>query len=74
MIRIVGLVDLTLRDAHQSLLATRMRTSDLVQAAELLDEAGFYALEAWERSDFRRFPEVPKGGSVEKASPNKEKS
>lgn len=48
----VELVDLTLRDAHQSLLATRVRTADLLPAAEMLDEAGFYALEAWGGATF----------------------
>lgn len=48
----VELVDLTLRDAHQSLLATRLSTADLLPAAEMLDEAGFYALEAWGGATF----------------------
>lgn len=48
----VELVDLTLRDAHQSLLATRMSTKDLLPAAEMLDQAGYYALEAWGGASF----------------------
>lgn len=36
-----------LRDAHQSLIATRMKTEDMLPALELLDEAGYNALEMW---------------------------
>ncbi len=45
-------VDTTLRDAHQSLIATRMRTEDLVKIAELLDKAGYYSLECWGGATF----------------------
>ncbi|KIX13660.1 pyruvate carboxylase subunit B [Dethiosulfatarculus sandiegensis] len=44
--------DLTLRDGHQSLFATRMRTEDMVPIAEQLDEAGFWALEVWGGATF----------------------
>ena len=40
----VKLTDTTLRDAHQSLIATRMRTRDMLPIAEKLDEAGFFSL------------------------------
>lgn len=36
-----------LRDAHQSLMATRMTTADMLPIVEKLDEAGYYALECW---------------------------
>ena len=36
-----------LRDAHQSLMATRMSTDDLLPIVEKMDEAGYYALECW---------------------------
>ncbi len=39
--------DLTLRDGHQSLLATRMRTEDMIPIAEKMDEIGFWAMEVW---------------------------
>ena len=39
--------DLTLRDGHQSLLATRMRTEDMLPIAAEMDKAGFYSLEVW---------------------------
>ncbi len=48
----VQLHDLTLRDAHQSLLATRMRTDDMLPIAEKLDKVGFYALEVWGGATF----------------------
>ena len=37
----LGLTDVILRDAHQSLLATRMRTEDMLPIAGKLDEVGF---------------------------------
>jgi len=49
---VVLLNDVTLRDGQQSLLATRMRTSDIVEVASLLDSAGFYALEVWGGATF----------------------
>ena len=36
-----------LRDAHQSLMATRMPTDDVLPIVEKLDQAGYYALEMW---------------------------
>lgn len=43
----VKLCDTSLRDAHQSLLATRMRTEDMLPIAPLIDEVGYAALEMW---------------------------
>ncbi len=50
--RMVELVDLTVRDGQQSLLATRLRTDDVVRIVEVLDKAGFYALEVWGGATF----------------------
>ena len=44
--------DITLRDGHQSLFATRGRTEDLIPVAELLDEVGFHSLEVWGGATF----------------------
>ncbi len=44
--------DLMLRDGHQSLLATRMRTDDMVPIAETIDKAGFWAVEMWGGATF----------------------
>ena len=41
----VKIEDLTLRDGHQSLFATRGRTEDMIPVAELMDEVGFWAVE-----------------------------
>ncbi len=46
------ITDTVLRDAHQSLLATRMRTPDLLGAAPLLDKVGYWSLEAWGGATF----------------------
>jgi len=48
----VVLIDLTVRDGQQSLLATRMRTEDVVKIVEVLDRVGFYALEVWGGATF----------------------
>lgn len=43
----VKIVDTSLRDGHQSLLATRLRVEDVLPVAEMLDKAGYHALEVW---------------------------
>ncbi len=48
----VKLTDTTLRDAHQSLIATRMRTRDMLPIAEKMDEVGFFSLEVWGGATF----------------------
>ena len=48
----VQLHELILRDAHQSMLATRMRTEDMLPIAEKLDQVGFFALEVWGGATF----------------------
>src|SRR5512138_3503412 len=45
--KIIDVTELILRDAHQSLMATRMATEDMVAACEDLDNAGFWSLECW---------------------------
>ena len=49
---IVGVTELVLRDGHQSLLATRMRTDDMLPIAELLDGMGYWSLETWGGATF----------------------
>ena len=49
---LVRITDTTLRDAHQSLWATRMRTDDILGIAEKMDNAGFYSLECWGGATF----------------------
>ncbi|MEM1639709.1 MAG: pyruvate carboxylase subunit B [Desulfurococcaceae archaeon] len=48
----VKVVDLTLRDAHQSLIATRLRTEDMIPILDKIDKAGFYAIEMWGGATF----------------------
>ena len=48
----VLITDTTLRDAHQSLIATRMRTRDMLPVAAELDKVGFFSLEAWGGATF----------------------
>ena len=48
----VKITDTTMRDGHQSLLATRMRTEDMLPIAEEMDEAGFHSVEVWGGATF----------------------
>src|SRR5690554_2872272 len=48
----LGITDVVLRDAHQSLLATRMRLDDMLPIAEKLDQVGFWSLETWGGATF----------------------
>jgi len=50
--RQVLLTDVALRDGHQSLLATRMRTEDMLDVADRLDAVGFWSLEVWGGATF----------------------
>lgn len=43
----IGITDVVLRDAHQSLLATRMRIDDMLPIADKLDQIGYWSLETW---------------------------
>ncbi len=72
----VKIMETILRDAHQSQAATRMRTDEMLPAAKLLDDVGFYALEAWGGATFdsclRYLDEDPwdRLRSLRKAIPN----
>jgi len=48
----LGITELVLRDAHQSILATRMRIDDMLPIAEKLDQVGFWSLESWGGATF----------------------
>jgi len=48
----LGITDVALRDAHQSLLATRMRLDDMLPIASKLDEIGYWSLESWGGATF----------------------
>lgn len=48
----IKVTDLALRDAHQSLLATRMVTSDMLPIAEKLNKVGFWSMETWGGATF----------------------
>lgn len=48
----LGVTEVVLRDAHQSLLATRMRIDDMLPIAEKLDEIGFWSMESWGGATF----------------------
>ncbi|MBE6504751.1 MAG: oxaloacetate decarboxylase subunit alpha [Methanobrevibacter millerae] len=48
----VRFTETALRDAHQSLLATRMRTRDMIPIAEEMDKIGYFSVEAWGGATF----------------------
>jgi pyruvate carboxylase subunit B len=48
----VRITDTTLRDAHQSLIATRLRTEDSLPLARAIEKAGFFSVEAWGGATF----------------------
>ncbi|MDO9565500.1 MAG: pyruvate carboxylase subunit B [Candidatus Desulfaltia sp.] len=48
----IKIMDLSLRDGHQSLFATRGRTEDMIPVAEMMDEVGFWAVETWGGATF----------------------
>lgn len=50
--RKIGITDVVLRDAHQSLFATRLRLDDMLPIAAKLDEIGYWSLETWGGATF----------------------
>jgi pyruvate carboxylase subunit B len=50
--RKIEITDVSLRDGIQSLLATRVRTEDMLDVVEILDKCGFYSLEVWGGATF----------------------
>ncbi|MCB1620466.1 MAG: sodium-extruding oxaloacetate decarboxylase subunit alpha [Thiothrix sp.] len=48
----LGITDVVLRDAHQSLFATRLRLDDMLPIAAKLDQVGFWSLESWGGATF----------------------
>ena len=48
----IEIIETAFRDAHQSLLATRMRTRDMLPIAEEMDKVGFFSMEVWGGATF----------------------
>ena len=48
----LGITDVVLRDAHQSILATRVRLEDMLPIADKLDQIGFWSVESWGGATF----------------------
>ena len=51
-VQTVHITDVILRDAHQSLIATRLRTEDMLPACSMLDQIGYWSLECWGGATF----------------------
>ena len=54
----VKIVETVLRDAHQSLIATRLTTEQMLPIVDKMDKVGYHAVECW-GSYFRCFPSFP---------------
>ena len=52
MTKKINITELVLRDAHQSILATRLRLDDMLPIAAKLDQVGYWSLEAWGGATF----------------------
>jgi methylmalonyl-CoA carboxyltransferase 5S subunit len=52
MSRVIEVTEVILRDAHQSLMATRLATDDMIPALQDLDNAGYWSLECWGGATF----------------------
>ncbi|MFC1236529.1 sodium-extruding oxaloacetate decarboxylase subunit alpha [Vibrio sp. F74] len=52
IVKPLGITDVVLRDAHQSLFATRLRLDDMLPIASKLDEIGYWSLESWGGATF----------------------
>ena len=52
MAKTVDITELILRDAHQSLMATRMAIEDMIPACEDIDRAGYWSVECWGGATF----------------------
>jgi oxaloacetate decarboxylase (Na+ extruding) subunit alpha len=50
--KVLRITDTTLRDGHQSLWATRMRTKDVIDIIDVIDKVGYYSLEVWGGATF----------------------
>jgi pyruvate carboxylase subunit B len=48
----INVTELVLRDGHQSIIATRLRTEDMLPICSKLDSIGFWSLEAWGGATF----------------------
>ena len=48
----LGITEVVLRDAHQSILATRIRTEDMLPICAQLDEIGYWSIESWGGATF----------------------
>ena len=64
----VKIVETILRDAHQSLIATRMSTEQMLPIVEKLDKVGYHAVECWGSATLRRIPSFLKRRSMGKTS------
>jgi len=56
----VGIMETVLRDAHQSLIATRMPTEVMLQIVETMDKVGYHAVECWGGATFEAFLIYPR--------------
>ncbi len=64
----VKIVETILRDAHQSQIATRMTTEQMLPIVDKLDKVGYHAVECWGWCNIRCIPSFPSRRSMGKTS------
>ena len=64
----IKITETILRDAHQSLIATRMTTEQMLPIVDKMDKVGYHAVECWGGATFRCFLTFPERRSVGKTS------
>ena len=66
----IKITETILRDAHQSLIATRMTTEQMLPIIDKMDQVGYHSVECWGGATFDAFPSFFKRGSVGSGSGN----
>ena len=64
----IKITETVLRDAHQSLIATRMTTEQMLPIIDKMDKVGYHAVECWGVSYLRCISSFPEGRSMGKTS------
>ena len=67
----VGITETILRDAHQSLIATRMTTEQMLPIVEKMDQVGYHSVECWGGATFDAKIEAPIASHVASRPPKK---
>ena len=64
----IKITETILRDAHQSLIATRMTTEQMLPIIDKMDKVGYHSVECWGGATFRCIPSFPERRSMGETS------